>query len=319
MVTYQDVLSARQKLAGHTVVTPAIRAIELEKRLGGAEIYLKLECLQTTGAFKLRGATNKLLSLSAEERARGVVAASSGNHAQAVAWAASRLGIAATVVMPVDAPSIKVERTQAFGATVIQHGLTNDEREERAMALVRDTGAVFISSHADAQLIAGQGTVAAELLEQVPELDEIVTPCGAGGLTAGILVAAHGARPGIKVTAVEPQGVPRFTESLKAGKPLVVPMGQTLADGLRVSRADDINYHIIAQYAPQLVLQDDTYVREAVATLLRTQKVVAEPSSVLPLAAALAGKIDTSSDRKLGFIITGGNIDPIFLADVLTH
>ena len=313
-VTLQDVQAAREKLVGRTLITPVLRAYELEAHLNGAEIYLKLENLQLTGSFKLRGATCKLLSLTEAERARGVITASSGNHAQAVAFAATRLGIKATVVMPVDAPSVKLARTKAFGATVIQHGTTGTERDAKAHEIAKDTGALFVSSHADAHLIAGQGTAALELMDQVPDLDEIVCPLGAGGLTAGVLAAADGK---IKVTPVEPAGVPRFTESLKAGRPLTVPMGQTLGDGLRVDKADQINYDVIVKHKPAIVLQDDTHILELVGLMVRLQKVVAEPSSVLPLAAAMAGKIDTAVGRKVGFIISGGNIDPGFLADVL--
>jgi len=319
MLGYEDVLRAAKTIAGKVDRTPVIRALGLERFFSGAEIYLKLENLQRTGSFKLRGATHKISSLTPRQTSSGVVAASSGNHAQAVAWAVRAIDVKSTIVMPMDAPKIKLERTRLFGAEVVLCGTTGDEREQKARGIVAETGATFISSHADPFVIAGQGTVALELLEQVDILDEIVVPCGAGGLISGILLAAKGGPIPVAVTAVEPQGVPRFSESLLMGKPVAVPMGQTLADGLRVSKADEINFEVIRRYAPTMIRQGDTHIKEMMSHVLREQKVLAEPSSVIGLAAALDGKVDMGRGRKVAFIITGGNVDACFLQDVLNE
>ena len=313
MLGYEDVLQAAKTIEGKVERTPVMRALGLERFFAGAEIYLKLENLQRTGSFKLRGATYKMSSLTPRQISAGVVAASSGNHAQAVAWAATALGVKSTIVMPVDAPRIKLERTKLFGAEVVLCGTTGDEREQKAREIAAKTGATFVSSHADPYVIAGQGTIALELLEQAGALDEIVTPCGAGGLVSGVLLAAKGGPGPVAVTAVEPQGVPRFGESLLAGRPVTVPMGQTLADGLRVSKAEEINFEVIRRYGPRMVRQDDAHIKEMVNRVLTEQKVLAEPSSVIGLAAALEGKVDMSRGRKVAFIITGGNVDTGFL------
>ncbi len=317
MVSLQDVLLARGRINGKVNFTPCIRASILEKVFNGAQIYLKLENLQITGSFKLRGATNKVFSLTEDQLNRGIVAASSGNHAQAVAYASSLVNAKAVIVMPKDAPNVKLDGTKYYGAEVIQYGYTGEDREEKAAEFVNKHGYTFISSHADPYIIAGQGTAALELMEQVPNLDVIATPCGAGGLISGTLISVCETNKNIKVIAVEPKAVPRFTESMKNDKPVVVPMGQTLADGLRVSKADDINFHIIKKYNPEIILQDDRYILEMMKETLLKQKILIEPSSAIVLAAMMSGKIDTSKGKKIGIIISGGNIDGDFLKKIL--
>ena len=317
MVFINDVLLARERIKRFINYTPCIRARSLERLFNGAHIYLKLENLQITGSFKIRGATNKVLSLSEDQLERGIVAASSGNHAQAVAYASALVNTKSVIVMPIDADKVKAKNTKDYGAEVIYCGYTGEEREDRADELVTKHGYTFISSHADPYIIAGQGTVALELMEQIPNLDVIITPCGAGGLISGTLVSVCEASEKIKVIAVEPKGVPRFTESLKQGQPITVSMGQTLADGLRVGKAEDLNYEIINKYNLEIVLQDDRFIIEMMKETLLSQKILIEPSSAIVLAAMMSGKIDTSQGKRIGVIISGGNIDLEFLKKVL--
>ncbi len=317
MIFLKDVVEARERIYKKVNNTPAIRAYKLERLFSGAEIYLKLENMQITGSFKLRGATNKVMSMSREDLSKGIVAASSGNHAQAVAYASKKAGAKAVIVMPEDAPLVKINGTKSYGAEVILHGFTGDDREKKASELVFLHGYTFISSHADPFIIAGQGTSAMEFMEQVPDLDCIITPCGAGGLIAGTLVSVLETNKNIEVITVEPEGVPRMTESLRLKKPMSVPMGKTLADGLRVNRADDINYEIISKYSPKIILQDDKYILEMIREVLFLEKVLIEPSSAIVLAAMMDKKIDTSYGKKIGIIVTGGNIDGEFLKKIL--
>lgn len=317
MVFIEDILTARERIKRYINYTPCIRAYNLEKLFKGAQIYLKLENLQVTGSFKLRGATNKVLSLKEEQLTRGIIAASSGNHAQAVAYASSLVNAKSVIVMPKDAPKVKVEGTKYYGSEVISYGYTGEDREDKAMELAGKNGYTFISSHADPHIIAGQGTVAIELMEQVPNLDVILTPCGAGGLISGTLISVYESNRKVNVIAVEPKAVPRFTESISQGQPVTVSMGQTLADGLRVSKADVLNYNIIKKYNPEIVLQDDRYIIEMMKETLLRQKILIEPSSAIVLAAMMSGKIDTSQGKKIGLIISGGNIDIEFLRKIL--
>ena len=317
MVGFQEVLQASETLKDHIVRTPVVRAVGLEPYFHGAEIYLKLENFQRTGSFKFRGATNKILNLSPQEMKNGVIAASSGNHGQAVAYAAHQLGVKATIVMPENAPQIKVNRARSFGAEVILCGFTGDDREEKAFQLVKETGGYFIHSHADPYVIAGQGTAALEILQDIPDLDELVTPLGAGGLICGTVIAAAGMSKTVHVTAVEPKGVPRMSESFKVGHPVCVEMGQTLADGLRVGRAEQINFDVLRAYPPEIVLHGDEHILEMMRILLLDQKIVAEPSSTIALAAALDGKIDTSKGRKVCCLISGGDVDASTLGELV--
>jgi len=317
MVTLDDVLLARDRIKGKVIETPVIRAHKLEKLFNGAQIYLKLENFQIAGSFKIRGAVNKIFSLSKDQISKGIVAASSGNHAQAVAYTSSLVGSKAIIIMPNDAPKIKVEGTKYYGAEVILYGYTGEDREGKAFELANKNGSTFINSHADPYVISGQGTAALEFMNQVPDLDVIITPCGGGGLTSGTLISVCETNKHIKVIAVEPKGVPRFTESLKNGKPVTVPLGQTLADGLRVSKADDVNFEIIKKYGPEIILQDDRYILEALKEMLLMQKILIEPSSAIVFAAMMNGKIDTSMGKKIGVIISGGNIDGVLLKKIL--
>ncbi|MCL2058131.1 MAG: threonine/serine dehydratase [Oscillospiraceae bacterium] len=328
VVTYGMIMSAHVNNRAYVKRTPLLRAEKLEKLFDGAQIFLKLENLQHTGSFKVRGVINKMLSLSEGERARGVAAASSGNHAQAVAYIAAKLGTKSVIVMPEDAPIAKIAGTKEYGAEVVLHGLTVGERERKCGELIEKFGYSLVHSYADVALIAGHGTIiveASEQMEQMNEMvagrrfDEIVMPCGAGAIVSGAAVAAKGCMPGAIVTAVEPAAVPRFTASLRAGAPVTVEMGATIADGLRVNVAEPINFALIRDYVDRMLTVGEAPIRRALMETVTRANIVAEPSACVGIAAALDGAIDTGPGRSICFVISGGNMDASVLADILMH
>jgi threonine dehydratase len=315
-----DVMQARKRIRPYVKETPLLRAEKLEASCNGAEIWLKLENLQFTGSFKVRGVANKILSLSDEELQRGVTAASSGNHAQAVAFMAQKLGTKAVIVMPENAPVSKVRGAQGYGAEVVLCGFTGEDRDRKCDELVEKYSYSLIHSHIDPLLIAGHGTVAAEIYEQMKgEFDELVIPCGAGSLTSGGAFAMKKLDPEIAVTAVEPAQVPRFTASKNAGKPVTVEMGKTIADGLRVSKTEQINFDMVMDSVDNLLTVNEDEIAAAVPETILKAKILAEPSACVGIAAVLAGKIDTSAGRRICFIISGGNADAALIADLLIH
>ncbi|GAA0268422.1 threonine/serine dehydratase [Muricomes sp. OA1] len=312
-----DVMMAKRRIQDYARVTPLIRAEGLEKLFGGAEVWLKLENLQHTGSFKVRGVANKMLSMTEEERKQGVTAASSGNHAQAVSYMARMLGTKAVIVMPENAPRTKVAGAKGYGAEVVLCGFTGEDRDRKCEELIRDYGYCLVHSHMDPYVIAGHGTAAVEAWEQCGGFDEIVVPCGAGSLTAGAAFAMKQMDSGVCVTAVEPEQVPRFTESLRAGHPVTVEMGATIADGLRVSKAEEINYQLIRDHVDHLLTIDEDHISRAMKEAALLGKITAEPSACVGIAAAMTGRIDTRPGRKICFIITGGNIDASMLQQAL--
>ena len=312
-----DVMMAKRRIQDYARVTPLIRAEGLEKLFGGAEVWLKLENLQHTGSFKVRGVANKMLSMTEDERKRGVTAASSGNHAQAVSYMARMLGTKAVIVMPENAPRTKVAGAKGYGAEVVLCGFTGEDRDRKCEELIRDYGYCLVHSHMDPYVIAGHGTAAVEAWEQCGGFDEIVVPCGAGSLTAGAAFAMKQMDSGVCVTAVEPEQVPRFTESLRAGHPVTVEMGATIADGLRVSKAEEINYQLIRDHVDHLLTIDEDHISRAMKEAALLGKITAEPSACVGIAAAMTGRIDTRPGRKICFIITGGNIDASMLQQAL--
>lgn len=312
-----DVMMAKRRIRDYARETPLIRAEGLERLFRGAEIWLKLENLQHTGSFKIRGVANKMLCMTPEERKRGVTAASSGNHAQAVSYMAGMLGMKAAIVMPENAPGTKVAGARGYGAEVILYGYTGEDRDRKCEELMQEYGYCLVHSHMDPYVIAGHGTAAVEAWEQSGGFDEIVIPCGAGSLTAGASFAMKQLDLGVCVTAVEPERVPRFTESLRAGHPVTVEMGDTIADGLRVSKAEEINYRLIRDNVDHLMTIDEGYIARAMKEVALKGKITAEPSSSVGIAAAMAGKIDTRPGRKICFVITGGNIDAAMLQQVM--
>ena len=322
-ISTQSIIDAHGRILPYIKNTPLIRSEKLEELFDGAQIYLKLENLQHTGSFKIRGVANKMLSLGEEELARGVTAASSGNHAQAVAYMAAKLGTKATIVMPENAPTAKIEGAIGYGAQVVLYGFTGEDRDYKCSELIETYGYSLIHSHTDSLVIEGHATVVAEIANQIRSLanvnlDEIVFPCGAGSLASGGALISKYLMPNTLTTAVEPAAVPRFTQSIKSGKPVTVEMGQTFADGLRVSKAEPINYELIRDYVEHLITIEESSIYQGVCQMALSGKIVAEPSACVGLAAALEGKIDMSTGRKVCFIITGGNMDGQVLADVLS-
>lgn len=282
----------------------------------GAEVFLKLENLQMTGSFKERGACNKITLLDSASRARGVVAASAGNHAQGVAYHAQRRGIAATIVMPRTTPLVKVASTQRFGATVLLHGIDYAEAYVEAQRLASAQDAVLIHSFDDVEVAAGQGTIGLELLEQVPDLDAIVVAVGGGGLLGGIAAAVKQLRPSVRVFGVQTRGMPSMRAAIAAAEPVTVPRQRTIADGIAVSRVGELTFVLACRYADDFALVDDEEIAAAILLLLEREKTVAEGAGAAPLAALLSGKLQLAGQR-VAVVIGGGNIDVNLLSRII--
>lgn len=308
MLSWKDVQQARERIRPFAVRTPLLRAPALDAWLG-CQVYLKPEMLQRTGSFKVRGASSRMTLLTEEERGRGVVTASSGNHAKAVAYVAQCLGIDATVIMPENPNPAKLEGIRKLGAKVLFCGTQTGERTAKARQLAKEEGYVLVHSHADFYVLAGQGTIALEVLEDEPELTAIVTPVGGGGLISGTATAAKAIQPSIRVFGAEPAQAPRYAKSLEAGKALTIQTGYTIADGTRCTHADAGNFELIRQRVDGLFQAEETSIQSAVALCVAEAKLVAEPSSVLGIAAAMEGKLPVRPEDKVCFVLTGGNND----------
>ena len=316
MIEYRDVQAARARIAPHIVRTPLLRVPALDEALG-CQVYLKHEGFQAIGAFKIRGALNKAHSLSEEELGRGLVCASSGNHAQGVAYAAHKLGAQAVIVMPTNANPVKLAGVQRWGGQVELVGTLSSQREERAAQLVRERGMVEIHPYADPFVAAGQGTLALEVLEDLPDASLIAAPIGGGGLISGIATAVKGAAPQVRTVGVEPAGAPRYTRSRAEGRPVQLESVQTIADGTRTDHANPDNFAVIQARVDELYTVEDRWIEEAMRLLMTAAKVIAEPSSVLPVAAALCGALPVRPEDKAVFVLSGGNADPALLARLL--
>jgi threonine dehydratase len=310
-----EVRSAAARIAGQLVRTPCLRSETLSE-LAGAEVVIKFENLQFTASFKERGALNKLLALSPAERARGVVAMSAGNHAQAVARHAGRLGIRATLVMPRYTPSVKVEQTRRLGAEVLLHGEDLTEAGERAEALAREHGSVFVHPYDDEDVIAGQGTVALEMLEQHPDLAALVVPVGGGGLAAGCAVAAHGIAGDVAVYGVEAERFPSMRQAL-AGEPIACGR-DTIAEGIAVKRPGVRTREILREHLREILLVGELELEEAVLLYLEIEKTVAEGAGAAALAAVMRHR-QRFAGAKVGVVLSGGNIDGLVLASILSR
>ena len=313
MISLADVRAAAARIEGHVLRTPMIPCDAIS-RATGAQVFLKLDNLQATGAFKERGAANRLALLSAAERAAGVIAMSAGNHAQAVARHASLLGIAATIVMPQHTPATKVTRTASWGARVVLHGETLAEAAEHAHTLAAKEGLVFIHPYDDLGVMAGQGTMALEMLADVPDLDMLVIPVGGGGLLAGCAVAATALKPGIEVIGVEVAAYAALAQRL-AGQPVSVG-GATIAEGIAVRDIGETPLRHIRAHVADVVVVPERAVEEAIALLAEGAKVVAEGAGAAGVAALLALP-DRFAGKKVGVAICGGNIDARILANVM--
>jgi threonine dehydratase len=314
-ITLADVQAARRTLAGAVLRTPMLPAPKLSA-LTGAEVFVKYENMQVTNSFKDRGAYVKLAALSAGERSRGVIAMSAGNHAQAVAYHSRRLGIPATIVMPVTTPFVKVKATEAYGAKVVLDGESLSECQERAAAMARDDALVLVHPYDDPAIIAGQGTVALEMFEDVDDLDVLVVPIGGGGLIAGNAIAARGLRPAVDIVGVEAALYPSMRNAITgANSPIG---GPTLAEGIAVKNVGTLTLPVVRELVSDIILVDEAHLERAVNAYLTLQKTMAEGAGAAGLAAMFAAP-ERFRDRKVGLILCGGNIDPRILASIMVR
>ncbi len=309
MMTIADVRAAAVRLEGVAHRTPVLRSHTLDERVG-SQVFLKCESFQRMGAFKFRGAYNCIAQLTPEERARGVVAYSSGNHAQGVALAAQLLGTHATIVMPHDAPASKVAATRGYGAEVVEYERGRARREEIAQKISDELGATLIAPFDDERIIAGAGTVALELLEETGELDAIVVPVGGGGLLSGTATAAHGIDERIAIYGVEPENGDDVRQSLERGEVVSIDVPQTIADGLRTQAPSELTFRIARANSVRIVTVSDNELREAMRLLFERLKIVVEPSGAAGVAALLSRKLVLPRQR-VGVVISGGNVDAL--------
>jgi threonine dehydratase len=316
MVSLQDIYSAHILLKGVAAHTPLLEWTGVAAK---RKLFLKLENLQPIGAFKLRGAYNKVASLTDDERRRGVISYSSGNHAQGVAYAARALGAKAVIVMPSNAPRNKFEATAALGAEIVTVGSGSEERRVRAEELAAEHGYAIVPPYNDEKIIAGQGTVGLEILQDFPDVETVIAPVGGGGLISGISAAIKLTNPAIKVIGAEPELAGDARASLRAGHVVSFPaeqVSQTLADGLRTQSVGEINFAHIRAYVDDIVYVKESEIREAVRALSANPKTIAEPSGAVSVAAFMFHSAELPATRNNVAVISGGNIDPEFLAEL---
>ena len=318
VVTLADVRAAGDRIAGRVLRSPCPRSIPLSE-LVGADVFCKLDLLQRTGSFKERGAANALLQLDAAARARGVVAASAGNHALGLSYHGRLLGIPVTVVMPRFAPLVKVSTCRRLGARVILEGETFDDARRVAGEIAARDGLDRIHGFDDPRVIAGQGTMGLEILDDLPDVDAIVVPTGGAGLLAGVGVAVKSLRPEIRLVAVETAAAPSFSASLAAGRPVAVPIRPTLADGLAVGRVGDLPFALAAPLVDRVVTVDEAEVSLAVLRLLELEKTVVEGAAATALAAVLGDRCPELAGQRIVLLLCGGNIDLTILDRVIDH
>ncbi|HJK98877.1 MAG TPA: threonine ammonia-lyase [Polyangiaceae bacterium LLY-WYZ-14_1] len=315
MLTFADIEAARRRIGDAVYVSPCAFSRSLSVELG-CQLYLKLENLQMTGSFKERGACNKLSLLTEEERRHGVVTASAGNHAQGVAYHARQLDIRAVIVMPALTPLMKVSATRRFGAEVVLHGNNYDEAAQEAARLQEEHGYTYVHPFEDPAIMAGQGTIGLELLEQNPYLEAIVVAVGGGGLAAGVATAVKETNPKIRVYGVEAASVPSMRAAMDAGSPVEVPAAKTIADGIAVRRVGKETHAQVARYLDDLVAVDEEEIAEAILVLLEREKTVAEGAGAAPLAALLQRRLPVEG-KKTAAIVCGGNIDVNVIARII--
>ncbi|GIF22265.1 threonine dehydratase [Actinoplanes tereljensis] len=314
-VSLQDIRDAAHRIAGATHRTPVLRSRTLDA-LVGARVYLKAENLQRIGAFKFRGAYNAIAKLSPAELARGIAAYSSGNHAQAVALAARELGSTAVILMPADTPAAKLDAVAGYGAEIVTYDRYTENREEIGAKLASDRGLTLIPPYEHPDVMAGQGTAALELLEEVGDLDTLVVPVGGGGLIAGSATAAKGLQPGIRVVGVEPALGDDTKRSLEAGERVSIPVPRTIADGQAASIPGSLTFGVNRRLVDEIVLVSDEEIVDALRFAVDRLKTVLEPSGASGLAALLAGRLDPAPAR-IGVILSGGNVGAARLAQLL--
>ena len=316
MVSFADVESARERAKSAVYYSPCLPSIPLSD-ITGMEIFCKLDNLQRTGSFKERGARNVLAQLPADQKKRGVIAASAGNHAQALAYQGKLLGIPATVVMPKHAPLIKVTTSQKLGARVVLHGKDFAEAKTRAHEIGEKEKLAYIDGYDDPSIIAGQGTMGLEILEQVPNVDAVIVPVGGAGLIAGVSLAVKTKRPKVKVIAVEAENVASFSAALKAGKPTRIEMQPTLADGLAIPQVGKNAFEIAKSRVDRSVIVTEEQIALSILRIVELQKGVVEGAAATPLAACLSGDLKSLARKRVVLLLCGGNIDPNVLSRVI--
>jgi threonine dehydratase len=307
LITYDDVGAALKRIRRHVHETPLLTSTRLGDRAGGIRLMLKCESFQRTGSFKVRGALNAMMQLSDAERARGVVTVSAGNHAQALAWAASTMGSEAVTVMPVHASAAKVEATRGYGGKVELVDGEISRAFQRAEQLASE-GRVMVHPFADPRVAAGQGTVALEILEHAGDLDAVIVPIGGGGLISGIATVIKSQRPNVRVIGVEPEGAPTMSRSLEAGSPQTIPV-KTVADGLAAPTTAELNLAIAQRYVDDVVRVSDDDILCAMRDLFTSAKLMVEPAAAAGIAGLLSGRITLDRDASVVAVISGGNID----------
>ena len=316
MLELADVRAARDRVAETARNTPLERSYTFSA-MTGADVHLKHETFQRTGSFKIRGATNHVLTLSPEERAAGVVTASAGNHAQGVALAATRMGVDATIVMPEHAPISKISATRGYGATVVLYGTDYDEAAARAREIERAEGRTYVHAFDDPAVMAGQGTIGLEIVEELPDVETIVVPIGGGGLISGVATAVKGQRPDVRVIGVQAEGASSVAESLRKGSIVQHDSVDTIADGIATRRVGEHTYPIIRDRVDEIVTVTDSEIAVALTYLLERAKTLVEGAGAVPLAALLAGRFQYEEGETIVPILSGGNIDLNTLTTVI--
>ena len=311
-LTFEMIQDAQKALAGIARRTPLHPAPRL-----GEGVYIKAENLQLTGAFKLRGAYNKIRSLTPEEAKRGVIACSAGNHAQGIALSAAKLGIRSVICMPAGAPISKVEATKGYGAEVVLVPGVYDDAAREAERLVAEKGYTFAHPFNDPLVIAGQGTIGLEILEQLPDVDQVVVPIGGGGLIAGVAFAIKHLKPDCRVVGVQAAGAPSMYRSLQEGRPTELPGVSTIADGIAVKRPGDLTFELCREYVDEVVTVSEDEIASAILALMEEQKTVAEGAGATPVAACMFGEVPMEG-RKTVCVVSGGNVDVTTLSRVIT-
>ena len=313
--TIQDIWEAQERLKSHIRYTPLLRAEKIEKAVG-CQLYLKPETLQITGAFKIRGALNKALSLPREEIANGIIASSSGNHAQGLAYTARMLGVKVILVLPVTTPKIKIDNTKSLGAEVILFDGDNAARWRKVYEIAEEQKYTVIHGFEDPMVMAGQGTIGCEILADLEDVDTVIVPVGGGGLISGIATAIKETKSSVRVIGAEPALTPKYFYSRINKERTSFPLKDTIADGLRISVPGRNPYPIIEKYVDEIVLVEDEYIIEGMRTLAKDAKLIAEPAASIGIGALLAGSIKVKPDEKVCAVLTGGNWDLCELAKI---
>jgi len=315
MVTLADIEAARSRIGDALYLSPCTYS-ESFSQISGSRVYFKFDNLQRTGAFKERGALHKLLTLSSQERAQGVIAASAGNHAQGLAYHAGRLSIRAVIYMPLTTPLTKVSATRNYGAEVILHGTNYDEAFEAAVERSKKDGLQFVHAFDDDTVIAGQGTIGLEILQQLPGFDAVIVPIGGGGLIGGIACAIKSTRPDVKIYGVQPVGLPSMLAALERGGPVTIPAASTIADGIAVRRAGEHTVPLVQRYVDKIVTVTDEEVANAILLLLEREKTLAEGAGAAATAALINRKLPLEG-KSVVVLVCGGNIDVTLLSRII--